>query len=466
MYNTYYELIEQTFYFPQENFRLEDEGLFFNGVSMMKLIDKYGSPFKVTYLPKISNQIDKARRMFQRAIEKLNYEGEYHYCYCTKSNHYKFVVEEVLKNKVYLETSSSFDMDLMGKLLLNGKIDKETLIINNGFKPLPYLEKISTWINQGHTRILPILDNKEELEVLGNLVKIPQFNIGMRIATEEEPKFEFYTSRLGIRKSEALSYYKEKIQNNPKFSLKMIHFFVDTGIKDSLYYWSELKRCVRIYCEISKICPTLDSINIGGGMPIQNSLGFEYDYAYMIEEIVNQIQQACKEFNAPSPNIYTEFGKYTVGESSANIYGIIGHKEQNDRELWYMIDNSLMTTIPDSWGIQERFVLLPINKWHHQYRQINIGGLSCDNADYYNSEVHVGQVFLPKYDFKKEAPLYLGFFHTGAYQDALSGMGGIKHCLIPAPKHIIIEENENGELIDYLYQEEQDSEAMLGLLGY
>lgn len=467
MYNSYFELIDQTYYFPQENFRLnKDNLLVFNEISIMDLVQKYGTPFKLTYLPKISSQIDKAQRLFHRAMDKLHYEGGYHYCYCTKSNHYRFVLDEVLKNDVYLETSSSFDMDLMGNLLKNKQINKETVIVNNGFKPKPYLQKISNWINDGFENVLPVIDNPEELEVLEQLVVADKFKIGIRIATEEEPNFEFYTSRLGIRKSVVIDFYREKIHNNPRLDLKMIHFFVDTGIKDSLYFWSEFKRCIRIYCELSKLCPSLNSINIGGGMPIPNSLGFEYDYAYMIEEIVNQIQQACKEFEVPSPDIYTEFGKYTVGESSADIFGIIGHKEQNDRELWYMIDNSLMTTIPDAWGIQERFVLLPINKWNHQYRQINIGGLTCDNSDYYNSEVNISKLFLPKYDHKQEEPLYLGFFHTGAYQDSLSGKGGIKHCLIPSPKHIVVTKDEEGNLIDFVVQEEQNAEAMLSLLGY
>lgn len=47
---------------------------------------------------------------------------------------------------------------------------------------------------------------------------------------------------------------------------------------------------MNIYYELKKICPTLDSLNIGGGMPIRTSLGFEYDYEYMIEEIVEQIK--------------------------------------------------------------------------------------------------------------------------------------------------------------------------------
>lgn len=131
-----------------------------------------------------------------------------------------------------------------------------------------------------------------------------------------------------------------------------------------------------------------------------------------------------------------------------------------------MIDGSLMTCLPDAWGIGERFVLLPINKWDNEYRRVNIGGLTCDNSDYYNSEIHESQVYLPTTKASDEEPLYLGFFHTGAYQDNISGYGGIKHCLIPAPKHILIDRDQEGNLVSTLYREEQSPESMLDLLGY
>jgi arginine decarboxylase len=246
----------------------------------------------------------------------------------------------------------------------------------------------------------------------------------------------------------------------------MLHFFVDTGIKDSIYYWGELKKAVKLYCELKKLCPSLTGLNIGGGMPIRNSLGFEFDYTYMVREIVNLIMHACREERIPEPDIYTEFGKYTVGESGAIIFGVLGQKQQNDAEVWYMIDNSLINTMPDSWGIKERFILLPINKWHNEYKRVNIGGLSCDNSDYYNSEIHESQVYLPSIEKNDSEPLYLGFFHTGAYQDALSGYGGIKHCLIPAPKHVLIYKDSKGNIVDKLYREEQRAEDMLRILGY
>ncbi|MEI6409431.1 MAG: arginine decarboxylase, partial [Bacteroidota bacterium] len=206
--------------------------------------------------------------------------------------------------------------------------------------------------------------------------------------------------------------------------------------------------------------------NIGGGMPIRNSLGFEFDYSYMVNEIVRMIKEACDDEGVPEPDIYSEFGKFTVGESGATIFSVIGKKQQNDSEHWYMLDNSLINTLPDSWGIKERFILLPINHWSNEYQRVNIGGISCDNADYYNSEAHNNQVYLPINDDEKEGPLYIGFFHTGAYQEALSGYGGLKHCLLPSPKHILINRDYHGDFVDWEVFQEQDADSMLRILGY
>ena len=83
---------------------------------------------------------------------------------------------------------------------------------------------------------------------------------------------------------------------------------------------------------------------------------------------------------------------------------------------------SLMNTIPDAWSMHEKFILLPVNKWNNEY--------------------------------------------TRAYQDPLSGYGGIKHCLIPAPRHVIIERDSTGNFRDYVYRNEQTVDDMLNILGY
>ncbi|GAA4011501.1 decarboxylase [Hymenobacter fastidiosus] len=463
--DTYHDLISQTFDFPTPEFHVEQNELRFNGIDLMALVEKHGTPLRLTYLPKISSQIQRAKELFRVGIDKTGYTGRYSYAYCTKASHFSFVVEEALKNDVHIETSSWFDTHIIRAMHAKGKVQKDTYIICNGFKTEDYKREVTALINEGFVNCMPILDSPNEVQYYHDNVR-EKCNVGMRLASDEEPRFQFYTSRLGIRYADALPLYEQKIRDDPRFELTMLHYFINTGIKDTSYYWSELSRFVHKYCELRRVCPTLTTIDIGGGLPIQTSIQKEYDYQYMVEEILRTIQRICGEEGVPEPHIFTEFGIFTVGESGANIYSILDEKLQNDKELWYMIDGSFITNLPDTWALNQRFIMLALNGWEKKYKKLQLGGLTCDSQDYYNAEKHIYQVFLPERKPQDAKPLYVGFFHTGAYQESLSGYGGIKHCLIPAPKMVILDRAEDGTLTDYVFAEEQNGESMMRILGY
>ena len=463
MRTRYIDLIDQTFDFPQNEFNLREDRLFFHGIDLMRLINEYGTPLKFNYLPQISNNIQRAKGWFREAINNLGYSGKYHYSYCTKSNHFSFVLDEVMKNDVHIETSSAFDIDIVLKLIEEGKFEKGKFVICNGYKPKLYLDNMVKLMNLDHVQVIPVVDNTDELNQLLSRTD-REINIGIRIASEEEPKFEFYTSRLGIRYREIIPFYKAILQENPRVKVKMLHFFINTGINDTAYYWNELTKCLRIYSDLKKLCPELDSLNIGGGFPIKKSLAFDFDYAYMVREILTQVKRVCNDNDILEPNIVTEFGSFTVGESGGAIFSILHQKQQNDREKWNMIDSSFMTNLPDTWAINQRFIMLPINRWNDDYERVLLGGLTCDSDDYYNSEQHSNAIYLPKFDKNKE--LFIGFFNTGAYQETIGGFGGLKHCLIPEPKHILINRDEDGKITSSMFSQEQTAMDYLQILGY
>ena len=462
MKQRYIDLIKQTYDFPIEGFDVKNGYLHFYGINLMEEIGNGETPLSLFYLPKISVQIERARDCFNRAIERQDYDGKYTYCYCTKSFHFSFAIKEVLKNHAQLETSSAYDMDLIEKALQKGWIDKKIEIVCNGFKSDEYIQRISAMHDQGYQNIYAVLDDFEEIGRYRFKREQP-LKIGIRMATEEF-NFKFYTSRLGVRHKDVLRLYREKIKDNPHFKLKMLHFFINAGIQDTTYYWNELNRMVNMFTELKKIAPELSILNIGGGMPIRNSLHFDFDMPYMVEEIVRVIKKSCDEAGVDTPDIYSEFGKYTVGESGALLFEVLQEKMQNEKERWYMLNGSFMTTMPDIWGIGEKFIMLPLNKWENEYQRVNLGGISCDQHDYYSSEMHINEVWLPKLD--KTEPLLIGFFHTGAYQEALSGYGGMKHCLIPTPRHLVLDRDHKGNLKTRVFSERQSSDQMLHLLGY
>ena len=160
MKNKYIDLIQQTFDFPISEFDLDDNGhLYFHDIPLMELIKQYGTPLKFTYLPKISENIKRARSMFNVAIAKADYKGKYYYCYCTKSNHFQHTLDEVLKNDVHIETSSAFDINIIETLEEQGKLTKDHYVVCNGFKKENYIENIAGLINNDWNNVIPVCDN-------------------------------------------------------------------------------------------------------------------------------------------------------------------------------------------------------------------------------------------------------------------------------------------------------------------
>jgi arginine decarboxylase len=458
---SYAEFLDLSVGFPQEGFEVIDDELYFHEINLMELVETFGTPLRFTYMPIISKKIQQAKLMFQKAMLKHNYRGSYKYAYCTKSSHFKHVLEEALKNDIHLETSSAFDMPIIQHLEKKGMISKDIFILCNGFKKQMYMQYIVDLLHDGFQNLIPILDNKEEFNFYNNELEVP-CQLGIRIATEEKPDFPFYTSRLGIRYEDIIDFYNSRIKNNENFKLVLLHFFVNSGIRDTPYYWNELEKNVELYCKLKKINPDLRYLDIGGGLPFKDSLAFDYDYEYMISEIVNRIKQICVENQVEEPDLITEFGSYTVAESGGTLFKVIGRKQQNDREKWLMLDGSLMTTLPDIWALGQRFILLPLNNWDETYERVNLGGLTCDSLDYYNNDAHINSIFMPK----TRKLQYIGFFHTGAYQETLSGTGGIHHCLMPTPRHVLIRKNRDETLFYDVKDEEQNSKQVLKILGY
>ena len=220
MKTKYIDLIDQTFYYPTEEFKTIEGELHFNDVPLMEILKQYGTPVKITYVPKINSQIQKAKRLFNVAMAKIDYTGKYYYCYCTKSSHFSFIIEEALKDDVHLEISSAFDINIIRELVESGLFNKDGYVICNGFKRDQYMQNIIDLVHDGFENVIPILDNRREFDLYDNLLK-KKCKAGIRIATEEEPKFHFYTSRLGIRYNDIIPFYEEKIKNSKKMELKM-----------------------------------------------------------------------------------------------------------------------------------------------------------------------------------------------------------------------------------------------------
>src|SRR5690606_32823576 len=130
-------------------FNFDGAGLLtWNGLPLTEIIWKHGTPLRIMYLPKIGEKIDQARAFFANALKEHGYNGTYDYFYCTKSNQFSYVVGEVLKKGVSLETSSAYDNDIIERLMGAGKMPETSTILCNGYKDGRYIRNIGRLKNR------------------------------------------------------------------------------------------------------------------------------------------------------------------------------------------------------------------------------------------------------------------------------------------------------------------------------
>ncbi len=145
-------------------------------------------------------------------------------------------------------------------------------------------------------------------------------------------------------------------------------------------------------------------------------------------------------------------------------------KESNYQELKrvqdrvqerYLLNFSLFQSLPDFWGLNQRFPVMPLNNLDkNPTRSASLWDITCDS----DGEISFDSsypLYLHDVDLTKEE-YFLAFFLVGAYQEIL----GMKHNLFTHPTEVTVEFNENGynlknivesqNILDILYDLDYD----------
>lgn len=453
-------LIHQEVNLPNE-FDIKDFKLFYRDIDLLRLSKNYGTPLRFTYLPSILEKIDEMKSNFKKAIQKTSYQGTYTYYYCTKSSHFQHIIKKAIQSDVGIEISSAYDIDLIKSLIEDGYVKKGTKIICNGYKTPDYQIGIMSLIKQDHCSVTPMIDSHSELiYYLENINSDIRIQVGIRVNLSFLSAYTL-ESRFGLSPEDIIVYYQRDIKHQQQVSLTTLHFFNENGLVSDDKYWDVLEEMVRFYCTLKRLNPNLTTLDIGGGMPFQSAVNEVFDIPLLVNRIVSTILYICQQECVPEPDIVTEFGKYTVAEATTTIFKIL-EKKQGKTINWAIIDGSFITHLPDTWAIQQQYPVYAVNNLQEENRPFILGGLTCDSADFYPNIKKNKTIMLP--DSDKEQ--FVAFMHTGAYQEALSGFGGVNHCLIPSPKHIIIDNGDNDKLEFTTFTEQQKSSQLLKILGY
>lgn len=427
----------------------DGQTLLWHGLALIPLVKAHGSPLRLTHLPSIGQRIHQARSWFKAAMQQNDHGGKYHYTYCLKASSLRCIVDEVLMHDCHLEASGSVDMAMIQQLIDQQQLPTDRMIMCNGYKTHDYLHAMMAMHQSGQVKVLPILDSQSEFHRLasGTQQNKEAMTLGLRIATMHDQ-----TSRHGIAPDQVQSFVSDEVIPATWAKLVMVHAFMEGGMDGSEAYLRTLKGVIDCYVALKPICPDLNLLNLGGSLPIQDDLAPGRNQSGIIRGIVDLLTTTCREQSVDVPDLVTEFGSYTVSESGAYLFQVLDEKTQAKGPAWYQIDSSIITTLPDTWAKKKVFPCEAINHLDGERQMAQIVGLTCDKDDYYPEQnlplLPVGEA------------LYVGMFHTGAYQEGLSGYGGMKHCMIPAAKHLVID----GHSQVRVYAQPQPPEQMLQLL--
>ena len=440
--------------------------LHFRDLDLHAIVRQYGSPLELVYTPLIGERVARMIATFAEARAATGYRGGFIYANATKANVAEEVIRHALLGGAHYETSSSYDIDIARLLWRHGILPPERLIINNGFKIPSYAENIKALRREGYRNVIPVFDGPEEIDAFAAF-ELP-LAVGLRqridkgVTTLEQ--LDSVESRFGMGFAE-LRAQAARIAALPGLSLELYHAMLGSQLEDEDRFVASLLFAADCYCTLKEAHPSLEYFDFGGGVPVPYSLDFDFDYAHFARLLLAGMRDVCARRGVPEPTIIGEFGRYTTAEHGAHLFQVIEEKATAHGEAhWYIVDSSLMVALPDSWGLGQKFIVLPLNGYDRSPCQVWLGGLTCDSDDVYREAGTPGYLILP--ELRPDEPLYLGFFGTGAYQEMLSGVRGVHHCLLPEAKELIIERDPRDGRETRRVVHSQSSAAVLATLGY
>lgn len=436
---------------PLSTLRKDGQTLQWHGLALMPLVRAHGSPLRLTHLPSIGQRIDQAKSWFKAAMQQHDHDGKYHYSYCLKASPLRCVVDEVLKHDCHLEASGSVDLAMIQQLIDQQHLPADRMVLCNGYKTSDYVDAMLAMHQRGQVQLIPILDSPSEFHRLkGMQTDSEALTLGLRIATMHGQR-----SRHGIAPDQVQSFVRNELNPAPWAKLVMVHAFMEGSMDGSEAYLQSLQEVMDCYVALKAMCPDLNRLNLGGSLPIEDDLSPGRSQSDIIHGIVDLLTTTCREQSIDLPDLVTEFGAYTVSESGATLFQVLDEKTQATGPSWYQIDSSIITTLPDTWAKKKVFPCEAINHLGAQRQMAQVVGLTCDKDDCYPAQA------LPV--LTHGDALYVGMFHTGAYQEGLSGYGGMKHCMVPAAKHLVIDGPVDQPQVT-VYAQPQSPGQMLKLL--
>ncbi len=397
------------------------------------MAEKFGTSLEILMPFVIEERLEDFLDLVKDLSKKVKYQGKFFYHYPMKVNQNKEVVMAIVGEGAHLETSSYNDLWLVKKMLEQETFNPNIRILCSGPKTDKYISLIDDLQHKG-VKIFPLIEGPNELKFL----QYSKYDVGIRLdmPIKASSYWNKPIDRFGFSA-------KEIIEMGSFKNLKILHYHIGSQIEKLSDVMGPIKYALDVYFKLKEKNPSLDTLDIGGGMPIPYTRSKSYPVNKLMEKILKLIKTESEKRGLSHPNLICEWGRYIVAPAQITVFKIIDTKaitnKKSPAKKWYVIDGSFMNDLLDTWAIGQKWAVSPANNKHDgDLTDVWLAGSSCDSDDIYTGID--GTVTLPDYDSATGEPRYVVVYDTGAYQDPLA----MHHCMLSSPLKLIA---ENGHIV-------------------
>jgi arginine decarboxylase len=322
-------------------------------------------PLLLRFQDVLRARVQRLNAAFSQAIEESSYQNVYRSVYPIKVNQLHEVVEEVLDaGKPYelgLECGSKAEL----VAALPHLTQDETLLICNGVKDRTMLSLILSAQRLGKN-VIPVMEKYAEFGQLMAMVDdhdLPtRFGVRIRLRTAGSGRWADsggYRSKFGVSLPELVELVEALERTHRTDSFILLHFHLGSQIADIQTLKQAVKEMAQIYAELWKRGVPLRYFDVGGGLGVNYSGGYEegginYSLQEYANAVVYSVMEVCDAKQVPHPILISESGRAITAHHSVLIVEALGAFRKDRIADDFKLPKDAVPMVRDLGGILER----------------------------------------------------------------------------------------------------------------
>ena len=304
----------QYFDFNKEGDLIIKEG--HNIYNVRYLAEKFGTSLEILMPFVIEERLEDFLDLTLMLSKKVGYKGKFFYHYPMKVNQSKEIVMSIVGEGAHLETSSYNELWLVKKMLEQETFNPNIRILCSGPKTDKYINLIDDLQHKG-VKIFPLIEGPNELKFL----QYSKYEVGIRLdmPVKTSSHWNKPIDRFGFSAKEILEMKSFK-------NLKILHYHIGSQIEKLSDVLIPIKYALDVYFKLKEKNPSLDTLDIGGGMPIPYTRTKGYPVDKLMERIFDLIKKESEKRGVAHPNLICEWGRYIVAPAQITIFKVIDTK--------------------------------------------------------------------------------------------------------------------------------------------